>query len=48
VKSSNVLIAIGDGARQFDQLAPAVWHASTITPVPMTPALPASTYTARD
>ena len=48
VKSSNVLIAIGDGARQFDQLAPAVWHASTITPVPMTPALPASTYTAHD
>jgi hypothetical protein len=30
VKTPNVLIAIGDGARQFDRLAPAIWQASTI------------------
>ena len=33
VKAPNVLIAIGDGARQFDRLAPAIWQASTITSV---------------
>jgi hypothetical protein len=33
VKAPNVLIAIGDGARQFDRLAPAIWHASTIVRV---------------
>ena len=32
VKAPNVLIAIGDGARQFDRLAPAIWQASTIQP----------------
>ena len=31
IKASNVLIAIGDGARQFGRLAPAIWRASTIT-----------------
>jgi hypothetical protein len=31
VKALNVLIAIGDGARQFDRLAPAIWQASTIS-----------------
>lgn len=30
-KASNVLIAIGGGARQFERLAPAIWRASTIT-----------------
>jgi len=30
IKAPNVLIAIGDGARQFDRLAPAIWQASTI------------------
>ena len=37
VKTPNVLIAIGDGAREFDRLAPAIWRASTIsdpTPAP--------------
>jgi hypothetical protein len=33
VKDSNVFIVIGDGARQFDKLAPAVWSASVIKPV---------------
>ncbi len=33
VKDSNVFIVIGDGARQFDKLAPAVWSASVIRPV---------------
>jgi hypothetical protein len=33
VKDSSVLIAIGDGARQFDRLAPAIWRGSVITPV---------------
>ena len=33
VRKSNVLIAIGDGARQFDRFAPAIWRASVITPV---------------
>jgi hypothetical protein len=32
VKGSNVFIAIGDGARQFNRLAPAIWHASVVTP----------------
>jgi hypothetical protein len=32
VKGSNVFIAIGGGARQFDRLAPAIWRASVITP----------------
>jgi hypothetical protein len=31
-RESNVLIAIGDGSRQFDRFAPAIWHASTFTP----------------
>ncbi len=31
IKTPNVLIAIGDGARRFDRLAPAIWRASTIT-----------------
>jgi hypothetical protein len=31
VKGPNVLIAIGDGARQFARLAPAIWQASTIS-----------------
>jgi hypothetical protein len=31
VRASNVLIAIGDGARRFDPLARAIWRASTIT-----------------
>jgi hypothetical protein len=31
VKAPNVLIAIGDGARQFVRLAPAIWQASTIS-----------------
>jgi hypothetical protein len=34
VKAPNVLIAIGDGARQFDRLAPAIWQASTISRIP--------------
>jgi hypothetical protein len=33
VKAPNVLIAIGYGARQFERLAPAIWHASTISRV---------------
>jgi hypothetical protein len=33
VRASNVLIAIGDGARPFARLAAAIWHASTINPV---------------
>jgi hypothetical protein len=33
VKNSNVFIAIGDGARQFDRLAPVIWRASVIAPV---------------
>ena len=34
IKVPNVLIAIGDGARQFDRLAPAIWRASTISRSP--------------
>ncbi len=30
IRTPEVLIAIGDGAWQFDQLAPAIWDASTI------------------
>ena len=30
VKESNVLITIGDGARRFARLAPAIWRASVI------------------
>jgi hypothetical protein len=33
VRASNVLIAIGDGARQFDRFAPAIWRASVVTPI---------------
>jgi hypothetical protein len=33
VKAPNVLIAIGDGARKFDRLAPAIWQASTISEI---------------
>jgi len=33
VRTPNVLIAIGDGARQFDRLAPSIWRASTISQV---------------
>jgi hypothetical protein len=33
IRTPNVLIAIGDGARQFDQFAPAVWRASSISSV---------------
>lgn len=36
VRASNVLIAIGDGARRFDRFAPAIWHASVVTPVAST------------
>lgn len=36
VRKSNVLIAIGDGARQFDRFAPAIWRTSVITPVAST------------
>jgi len=45
VRTSNVLIAIGDGARQFDRLAPAIWQASTISRVAPTHA---ATLAARD
>ncbi|MGH7933286.1 MAG: hypothetical protein ACREQN_08950 [Candidatus Binataceae bacterium] len=42
--ASAVLIAIGPGAGQFAQLAPAVWKASTITRVmPAAPSLPIRT-----
>jgi hypothetical protein len=33
VKNANVFIAIGDGASQFDRLAPVIWRASVIAPV---------------
>ncbi len=42
VKGSNVFVAIGDGARQFDRLALAIWSGSVITPV-----LPARAQAAR-
>jgi hypothetical protein len=36
VRESNVLIAIGDAARQFDRFAPAIWHSSVVTPIAST------------
>jgi hypothetical protein len=41
VRASNVLIAIGHGARQFDRFAPAIWHASVIAPAASSRAVPA-------
>ena len=41
LKGSEVLVAIGEGSRAFDQFAPAVWSASSISPETAAAAVPA-------